>query len=320
MSSLNSLSKGFFVAVFVEAEEKDRILCSQNWYLDSHPIYLQPWSPNFDPTHLAIYDKPIWICLFNLPSEYWSNPCLERIGRTLGTLLEINEAIIDADLYTYARLKIAVVKEIPSSISIITKEGRWVQQVEIEKDITPCTRCGSRRHPIERCGMFVKKVFKNPPNKSSKVWNQKPPGKTEKLLLIGPNFANINLLPKDLSQENSTSLEVPIYNNIPSHDPSGQLSSPPVPNQDVTKEDRLSVEGSESSWPNDETENLDDLDILDPICISQSANALLGRTKGSKGRRSHKAIREQRAHEKGIVSVMDYLKVSKGGKSSLGER
>ncbi|GLJ21747.1 hypothetical protein SUGI_0405710 [Cryptomeria japonica] len=42
--------KGFFVAVFAEAEEKDRILCSQNWFLDSHPIYLQPWFPNFDPT------------------------------------------------------------------------------------------------------------------------------------------------------------------------------------------------------------------------------------------------------------------------------
>ncbi|GLJ16408.1 hypothetical protein SUGI_0278450 [Cryptomeria japonica] len=71
------LPKGFFVAVFTEAEEKDRKLCSQNWFLDSHPIYLQPWSPNFDPTHLVIYDKPLWIRLFNLPSEYWRNPYLE---------------------------------------------------------------------------------------------------------------------------------------------------------------------------------------------------------------------------------------------------
>ncbi|GLJ26672.1 hypothetical protein SUGI_0519060 [Cryptomeria japonica] len=267
-----------------------------------------------------IYDKPLWIQLYNLPLEYWSNPCLERIGQTLGTLLEIDEAIIDADLYTYARIKNVAIKEIPASISIVTKEGRCAQHVDIEKDITPCTRCGSRNHSIERCGMFIKKAFKKPPNKSSKVGNQKPSGNTEMLLLNGPKSFNINLYPKDSSQENSSPSDVSIFNNIPSHVPSGHVSPPLAPNQDDTMEDRLSMEGSESSWPVDETKNLDDLDILDPRCISQSANALLGRTKGSKGHRSHKTIREQRTHEKGIVSVLNYLKVSKGGKPSLGER
>ncbi|GLJ44141.1 hypothetical protein SUGI_0920530 [Cryptomeria japonica] len=280
----------------------------------------QSWSPNFYPTQLVIYDKPIWIRLYNLPSEYWSNPSLERIGRTLGTLLEIDEAIIDIDLYTYARLKIAAVKEIPASISIVTKEGRWVQHVEIEKDITPCTRCGSRLHTIERCGMFVKKAFKKPPIKPNKLWNQKPLGNSEMLLLNGPESNNINLHLKDLSQENIIPSKVPISNNTPTHVPSDHSSPPPAPNQDDIKEDMLSMEGFESSWPNDDTKNLDDLDILDPRCISQFTNALLGRTKGSKGHRSHKTIREQRAHERGIVSVSDYLKVSKGGKPSLEER
>ncbi|GLJ08189.1 hypothetical protein SUGI_0083760 [Cryptomeria japonica] len=136
------LLKSFFIVVFAEAEERDMILCSQNWFLENHHFYLQPWYPNFDPTKLAINDKPLWVRLYNLPSEYWSNPCLERIGQTLCTLLEIDEAIIDADLYIYARMKIAAVKEISSSISIITKEGCWVQQVEIETDVVYCSRCG----------------------------------------------------------------------------------------------------------------------------------------------------------------------------------
>ncbi|GLJ07038.1 hypothetical protein SUGI_0056100 [Cryptomeria japonica] len=311
------LPKSFFVAVFAEEEERYWIFCSQNWFFDSHPFYLQPWYPNFDPTQLAIYDKPLWVCLYNLPSEYWSNPCLECIGRTLGTLLEICEAIIDADLYIYARIKIVAVKEIPPSISIITNEGSWVQQVEIEKDITSCTRCGSRRHPVERCRMFFRRVFKKPPNKSGKVWNHIPPTKSELSLLIGPIFANTDPPPKQLSQDNGTASKAPIYNNTPHP---GLVSPSPPPNQDDTKEDRLSAEGSKSSWPNEEPENLDDLDILDPRCISQFANTLLGRAKGSKGRISHKVIHEQRAHEMGIVSVIDYLKVSKGGNTSLGER
>ncbi|GLJ52217.1 hypothetical protein SUGI_1110660 [Cryptomeria japonica] len=141
--------------------------------------------------------------------------------------MEIDEAIIDADLYTYAKLKIAAVKEIPPSISIITNEGSWVQQMEIEKDISSCSRCGSRRNPVERCGIFVRKVFKKPPKKSGKVWNQKPPTNTEKLLLMGLNSTNTNLLPKDLPQDNGTSSEVPILNNIPY---TGLLSPPPSPN------------------------------------------------------------------------------------------
>ncbi|GLJ27307.1 hypothetical protein SUGI_0535980 [Cryptomeria japonica] len=187
---------------FAEAEERDRILCSQNWFFDSHPFYLQPWYPNFDPTQLAIYDKPLWVHLYNLPSEYWSNPCLECIGRTLGTLLEIDEAIIDADLYIYARIKIAVVKEISPSISIITNEGSWYQQVEIEKDITSCARCGSRRQPIGRCRMFIRSAFKKPPNKSGNDWNHMPLANSKLPLLIGPISANIDPPPKELSQDN----------------------------------------------------------------------------------------------------------------------
>ncbi|GLJ54107.1 hypothetical protein SUGI_1158660 [Cryptomeria japonica] len=64
------LPKGFFMAVFVVVEEKDHILHLQNWFLDIHPLYVQSWTPNFDPTPLAIYDKLVWIQLFNLPTEY----------------------------------------------------------------------------------------------------------------------------------------------------------------------------------------------------------------------------------------------------------
>ncbi|GLJ21537.1 hypothetical protein SUGI_0398880 [Cryptomeria japonica] len=235
------LLKSFFVAVFAEAEERDRILSSQNWFFDSHPFYLHPWYPNFNPTQLAIYDKPLWVYLYNLPFEYWSNPCLERIGRSLGTLLEIDEAIIDVDLYIYARVKIAVVKEIPPSISIITNERSWVQQVEIEKDISSCARYGSRQHPIGRCRMFVRRVFKKPPNKYGKVWNHMPPANSELPLLIGPISANADPSPKKLSHDNGTASAAPIYNSTPNL---GLVSPSPLPNQDDTKEDRLSAKGS----------------------------------------------------------------------------
>ncbi|GLJ38710.1 hypothetical protein SUGI_0789000 [Cryptomeria japonica] len=97
------LPKGFFVAVFTEESERNHISKKENWYLGNNPLYIQPWTPNFDPTPLAVYEKPVWVRLFNLSIEYWSDSSLEKIGRTLGTLLEIDEEIIENDLYTYAR-------------------------------------------------------------------------------------------------------------------------------------------------------------------------------------------------------------------------
>ncbi|GLJ17073.1 hypothetical protein SUGI_0295370 [Cryptomeria japonica] len=52
----------------------------------------------------------------------------------------------------------------------------------------------------------------------------------------------------------------------------------------------------------------DELDNVDLRCISQLTNVLLGRTKGCRGRRSNRQVRENRASEKGIVSVLNFLK------------
>ncbi|GLJ37445.1 hypothetical protein SUGI_0760800 [Cryptomeria japonica] len=74
------LPKGFFVIIFAEREERDQALNAKNWYFEYFPLYIQPWTPNFDPLKLAVYDTPIWIRLFNLSIEYWGDPCLEKIG------------------------------------------------------------------------------------------------------------------------------------------------------------------------------------------------------------------------------------------------
>ncbi|GLJ22218.1 hypothetical protein SUGI_0417550 [Cryptomeria japonica] len=98
------IPKGFFVVVFAQESERCRILNQENWFVNGNPIYLQPWTPNFDPTPLAVYDSRVWIRLYNLPIEYWDDVVLEKIGRSLGTLLDIDEQIIENNLYKFARL------------------------------------------------------------------------------------------------------------------------------------------------------------------------------------------------------------------------
>ncbi|GLJ13454.1 hypothetical protein SUGI_0212680 [Cryptomeria japonica] len=254
--------------------------------------------------------------MYNLPMEYWGENCLEKIGRSLGTLLEIDEELIEKDSYVYARLKIAVVKEIPPQISLISSAGVWLQQVEIEKDIIPCPRCGSKLHLEGECRMYVRKARRNNLPKQTKKhrWVEK----TVKLpLMISEKSQKVPVEEKVAPTEKDSSKTNLMENK-------GHLILETADHIPVIKEDNQLPLTSYSEF--EEDLNPEDVDIedglenLDPRCISQSANIMLGRAKGSRGRRSHKQVKEERALEKGIISVIDFMKKSKGGDLSLGER
>ncbi|GLJ17529.1 hypothetical protein SUGI_0304830 [Cryptomeria japonica] len=179
------LLKGFFVAIFTEKGIRDQILSSKNWFFDKSPLYIQPWTPNFNPLKLAAYETPVWIRMYNLSIEYWGDSYLDKIGRTLGTFLEIDEGIIENDSYIYARMKIVVVEHIPPLINLRTDNGIWKQGIEIEKESYVCQRCGSKTHQTKSCRIFVGRAYNTQQRKEHKekaIWlkkikeqKQKPP-------------------------------------------------------------------------------------------------------------------------------------------------
>ncbi|GLJ30115.1 hypothetical protein SUGI_0595610 [Cryptomeria japonica] len=120
------MPKGFFIVIFMDEEVRNKILIQQNWFMEECPIYLQPWQPNFNPLPLAVYNHPVWICLYNLPLEYWNDSCLEKIGRSLGTLIDIDNGIMESDSYLYTRMKIVAVKKIPSNLSLLSGDNVWM--------------------------------------------------------------------------------------------------------------------------------------------------------------------------------------------------
>ncbi|GLJ34934.1 hypothetical protein SUGI_0703020 [Cryptomeria japonica] len=304
------IPRNFFIVVFEDGMERNKFLCKDNWFIKEHPLYLQPWIPNFNPLPLAVYDRPVWIRMYNLPMEYWGDKCLEKIGRSLGTLLEIDEEIIEKDSYVYARSKIAAVKEIPSQISLVTSVGVWMQQVEIEKEIVPCSRCGSKMHLEEDCRMFVRKARRSnfPKQTNKQRWVEKT---VKPLLMI---LSNLQKEPKKEEKEVPIGKE-PIKTNL--------MENVGNQNLDIVDHNQLPLTSSleyEEELSPEEDDIKDGLENLDPKCISQSANTLLGRAKGSRGRSSHKQVKEERAYEKGIISVLDFMKRTKGADPSLGER
>lgn len=94
--------------------------------MNDHPLYMQPWYPNFDPLNLNPHDRPTWIRMYNIPTEYWSEEFLKKIGRSLGTLIEIDIELVDNNSYIYARIHIAVFRTIPEKIWFCAQGRHWL--------------------------------------------------------------------------------------------------------------------------------------------------------------------------------------------------
>ncbi|GLJ07860.1 hypothetical protein SUGI_0075720 [Cryptomeria japonica] len=157
---LKFILKGFFIVVFKEETVRNKILKQQNWLCGWAHLYLQPLQSSLDIVPLAVYKEPIWIQLYNLPMEYWGDFILECIGRSLGTLLAVDEEIIENDSYLYARIKIVAVKKVPPIIYLKAGERCWKQQVEVEQP-SPCReRSGLKDQVAEDFSIFVKPAKK----------------------------------------------------------------------------------------------------------------------------------------------------------------
>ncbi|GLJ23103.1 hypothetical protein SUGI_0436130 [Cryptomeria japonica] len=143
------LPKGFFVVIFASEGDREAILQGGLWEMQNSPLYMQKSVANFDPLVYDPYDSAIWIRLYNLPSEYWVEDCLEKIERSLGTIIDIDGDRINGESYLYARIKIAAVRRIPRIIRLCVDRKHWLQRVEVEEENFVCIRCRSRKHMKE---------------------------------------------------------------------------------------------------------------------------------------------------------------------------
>jgi len=77
-------SKVYFVFIFECIEDKNLIFRNEPYFMGPQGLYLNKWTPEFDPTQDVPSTVPVCVCLPHLPSHCWSPKTLETIGNTLG--------------------------------------------------------------------------------------------------------------------------------------------------------------------------------------------------------------------------------------------
>ena len=84
-----SIERGYFLFDFESKEDKDLIFRNGPYFMGSQGLYLNGWTPDFDPWADTPKAVPVWVRLPNLPMHCWNPKSLEAIGSVLGKYIDM---------------------------------------------------------------------------------------------------------------------------------------------------------------------------------------------------------------------------------------
>jgi hypothetical protein len=113
-------------------------------------LYLNRWTPNFDPASEVPKDVPVWVRLPNLPIHCWNSSSLQAIGNGLGHYIDRDDP---KDQYSCARICVEVDLEIGLPEAVKLKVGEWqhLQKLDYEQLSFKCRGCHEYGHFQRNC-------------------------------------------------------------------------------------------------------------------------------------------------------------------------
>ncbi|CAL5364647.1 unnamed protein product [Camellia sinensis] len=160
-----SIDNGFFIFKVKSEEAMDTILEDGPYYVGARLIVIKKWQPGLKLTKCEFSSVPLWVKLYNVPLELWSEEGLGYIASILGTPLYLDEPTFKRSRLTFARICIEVPanKEIPKSFKINLGYGDPYEiQVEVPWKPQRCDGCKTFGHTTNLCPQKPKSL--NPPS------------------------------------------------------------------------------------------------------------------------------------------------------------
>lgn len=113
-------------------------------------LYLNKWTPDFDPTVDVPSVVPVWVRLPNLPMHSWNWESLKHIGNTQGKFIDRANR---KDQYDCARIYVEVDLEVGFPEAIKIRVGSWthLQKLDYEQFPFKCRKCQVYGHFARGC-------------------------------------------------------------------------------------------------------------------------------------------------------------------------
>jgi hypothetical protein len=145
-----AVGRGYFIFEFISQEDRDLIFRNGPYFMGTQGLYLNRWTPNFDPASEIPKDVPVWVRLPNLPIHCWNPSSLQAIGNGLGRYIDRAEP---RDQYSCARICVEVDLEVGLPEAIKLKVGTWqhIQKLDYEQLPFKCRGCHEYGHFQRNC-------------------------------------------------------------------------------------------------------------------------------------------------------------------------
>ena len=123
--------------VFESAEDRDLIFWNGPYFMGPRGLYLNKWTPDFDPSQDVPPTVPVWVRLPFLPLHCWNTESLVLIGNKLGRYIDRAER---KDQFSCARICVEVDLEIglPEAIQLTVADWSYTQELDYEQILFKC--------------------------------------------------------------------------------------------------------------------------------------------------------------------------------------
>jgi hypothetical protein len=160
------VGKGYFVFVFDNPEDKNLIFRNGPYFMGPQGLYLNKWTPDFDPAQDVPSAVPVWVRLPHLPLHCWNQKSLHAIGNTLGRYID---QAVRKDQYSCARICVEVDLEVglPEAIKLTAADWTHIQELDYEQLPFKCRHCHGYGHFARHC---KKKNAEESENEKANQW------------------------------------------------------------------------------------------------------------------------------------------------------
>jgi hypothetical protein len=87
-------SKGFFIAVFMNLEDRNKIFEGGAYLHASAGLYIIPWKENFSPKKETFKNVLVWLRIYSLRLDYWLSYTFKAMGNKLKKYVKTSEAAL----------------------------------------------------------------------------------------------------------------------------------------------------------------------------------------------------------------------------------
>lgn len=145
-----AVGRGYFIFEFTSKEDRDLVFRNGPYSMENQGLYLNKWSPDFDPSVDVPKEAPVWVRLPNLLIHCWSYQSLQKIGNGLGRFIDKSD---HKGQYTCARICVEVNLEasLPEVVKLTVGEWQHYQKLDYEKLPFKCRTCHEHGHFQRNC-------------------------------------------------------------------------------------------------------------------------------------------------------------------------